>query len=90
MGVKRPELVLAGAVLVSLPMVPDILHGDISPAAALVRFIGAILVCWVAGAVLSNVFGRYGEQARRAEIEAMIEEARRRSAEAHNPSPSPE
>jgi len=86
--VKRPELVLAAAVLISLPMVPNIVHGDISAVSALVRFIAAVLVCWIAGAILTRVLSTYSEQARRAEIEKMIEEARRRSAEHQRPGPA--
>ncbi len=72
---KRPELVLAAAVAVCLPMFPGIAHGDIAPSTALVRFLVAVLVCWAAGAVLSAVLARYGEEARRAEIVRLIEQA---------------
>ena len=77
MTVRRPELVLAAAVAICLPMVPGILSGAISPVSALVRFLIALVICWVAGSVLTNVFDRYAEDSRRAQIMRMIERARR-------------
>jgi len=76
MQVRRPELVLAGAVLVSAPMVPGILDGGISPTAALVRFLGALVVSWAAGLLLVRVLGRYSEEVRRTEIIRAISESR--------------
>jgi hypothetical protein len=76
MGVRRPELVLAAAVLICLPMLPGVLHGGVSTTTAVIRFIGAILICWVAGAILSNLLTRYDQQSRRAEITRLIEQAK--------------
>jgi len=84
-GVRRPELVLAAAVLICLPMVPGILHGDVSTTTAIIRLIGAILVCWVGGAILSNVLTRYDQQSRRAEISRLIEQAQAARAAAEAP-----
>jgi len=73
--VRRPELVLAGAVALCLPMVPGILDGAVGVTTALVRFLVALLACWVAGAVLTALLDRYSEQARRNQIVRAIEEA---------------
>ena len=75
MRVKRPELVLVGAVALCLPMVPGILDGGIGTMAALTRFLMALMACWAAGAVLSTVLTRYNEASRRAEILRAIEAA---------------
>jgi acyl-CoA synthetase (AMP-forming)/AMP-acid ligase II len=68
MSVRHPELVIAGAVTVSLPMVPGILNGDISSAAGGERFLIALIGCWILGSVLSWVTTTYSEQSRRAEL----------------------
>jgi hypothetical protein len=81
MKVTRPELVLAGAVLVSLPMVPGILSGGIDPTAALIRFLLALVVCWVAGGVVSSVLSRYSEASRQAEVARLIERAQQQIVE---------
>ena len=81
MKVRRPELVLAAAVAICLPMVPGILSGAISPASALVRLLIALVICWVAGSVLTSVFDRYAEESRRAQIIRMIEKARQSRAD---------
>lgn len=89
MGVKRPDLVLAGAVLLCLPMVPGILQGNVSPTTAILRLTGAIIICWVAGAILSRVLTRYGEESRRAEITRMLEQAQAARAAAERPESAP-
>ena len=71
---------LAGAVALCLPMVPGIIDGAIGAVTALTRFLLALLVCWVAGAVLSTVLTRYNEESRRAEIVRAIEAAQRSAA----------
>jgi hypothetical protein len=89
MKVSRPELVLAAAVAVCLPMVPGILNGAISPMAALIRLLVALLICWAGGAVLTTMLTRYSEQARRAQILRMIERAREQvSSDASTPGQS--
>ena len=72
MGVRRPEWVLAAAVVVCLPMVPDILSGAIGTTAALVRFLGAILVCWVLASIVQAVLDRYADAATRREYEVQM------------------
>ena len=73
MRVRHPELVLAAATALSLPMVPSILDGAISPAAALVRYLAAILLCWAGGAVVAAVVRRYAVASRRTELERAIQ-----------------
>jgi len=79
--VRRPELVLAGAVVLCLPMVPGILHGAVGITTALVRFLIALVVCWVGGAVLTSLLDRYSEESRRAEIARAIDTAQRAAAQ---------
>jgi hypothetical protein len=89
--VKHPELVLAGAVVVSLPMAKGLLSGNISPTAGAVRFLVALIVCWILGSVLSWVVSNYTEQSRRRTIIRAIEEAQRaeRDAPAEPAEPDP-
>lgn len=75
MGVRRPDLVLVGAVVLSIPLIPGIISGAVSPFTALIRFLGAILLCWVATWVVGRVLDRYYETARRAEIIASLQVA---------------
>lgn len=77
MHVRRPELVLAAAIAASLPMLPSFLDGAISVAAALVRFAVALALCWAAIALVERVYDTYSRQARSAEIQRAVDEARR-------------
>ncbi len=72
MHVRRPELVLAGAVALCLPMVPGVLNGNISTISAGTRFLIAIVVCWVAGSVFTGLFDRYSREARRLQALRML------------------
>jgi hypothetical protein len=71
-GVRRPEWVLAAAVVVCLPMVPDVLSGAVGSTAALVRFLGAILVCWVLASIVQAVLDRYADAVTRREYEVQM------------------
>lgn len=82
MGVRHPELVLAAAILISLPVAFGVLSGEIDPMAALLRFLGALLLCWLGGSMLSAITGRYADIARRRELMATLEEARKKREEA--------
>lgn len=73
---KRPELVLAAAVAVSLPMAPGIVDGALAPTTAAVRFLIALVLCWVGGSALGTVAGRYSDEARRAEAIRIIVQGR--------------
>ncbi len=72
MGVRRPGLVVAAAILVSLPMIPSFLDGGISVAAVTLRFGIAVALCWAGGAVIERVYDGYARKAREAEIEKAL------------------
>jgi hypothetical protein len=78
MGVRRPELVLLAALILSLPMLPSIMSGGISVASGFLRFGVAIALCWAAGAVIERVYDTYSRQARQTQIRKAIDEARAR------------
>ena len=78
MGVRRPELVAAAAIVICLPSLPSVLDGGLSPSAALVRFALAMALCWAVGAVLERVLDTYSRQARQNEIRRAVEQARAR------------
>jgi hypothetical protein len=82
MGVRRPELVLAGAVVVCLPMVPDVLSGAVSTTAALTRLLIALVVCWVLTGIVQGVVDRYADAAARREFEVQVARARAQRAQA--------
>ena len=78
LGVRRPEWVLGAATLVSLPMLSGVKHGTISTSDALVRFLGALLVCWVLVGILTSVIDRYADAAAQREFEVQM--ARKKAA----------
>ena len=82
MRVKFPGLVIAGAILISLPMAHHVLDGSITATTAATRFLIALVACWVFGALLSWVIGTYSHQAAKAEVIRAIEEAQRTEDEA--------
>ena len=77
MYVRRPELVLAGAVAICLPMVPGVLNGDISAVSAGTRLLIALVICWFAGALLTSLVDRYSRESRRIQALKMLAAARR-------------
>lgn len=88
MTIRRPSLVIAMAIVLSLPMAPGILDGAIDPTDALARFLVALLLCWIGAAVVGSTFRRYSEQNRRAELQRMVDEAQRLgAAPAEDPHP---
>jgi hypothetical protein len=89
MSVRRPELVLAGAVAICLPMVPGVLNGNIGPVSAGTRFAIAIIICWIAGSMLTGVIDRYARESRRNQALKMLAASRRAmtSGDAHGPPP---
>ena len=88
---RRPELVLAGAVAICLPMVPGVLNGNIPAISAGTRFLVAVVICWVAGSFLTNIVDRYSREARRAQALKMLAAAHRRPpvSDGHAPSTGP-
>jgi len=90
--VRRPELVLAGAVALCLPMLPGVLNGNITTISAGTRFLLAIVVCWFAGSLLTGVIDRYSRESRRMQALKMLASARRSTAggDAHPPQAGPD
>jgi hypothetical protein len=80
--------VLAAAVAISLPMVPGILDGNITAVTAGVRLLIAIVICWVAGSVLTSIIDRYTREVRRAQAMKMLAAARRPTALGEGTPPS--
>ncbi|HET9076921.1 MAG TPA: hypothetical protein VFN68_08310 [Acidimicrobiales bacterium] len=76
MKVRHPELVLAAATAVCLPMVPGLLSGQINGSAAAERFLLALLGCWILGSMLSWVMTTYSEQSRRAHMTRVLQGGR--------------
>jgi hypothetical protein len=77
MRVKHPGLVIAGAIIVCLPMAPHLISGSITATTAATRFLIALVACWVFGGLLTWVIGTYSEQAAKTEVIRAIEEAQR-------------
>ena len=74
---RRPELVLAGAVAICLPMIPGVLNGNITAISAATRFLIAIIICWFAGSLLTGIIDRYSRESRRSQALKMLAAARR-------------
>ena len=68
MGVKHPEFVVACAVACCVPMIPNLLAGNVSTTTAGERFLIALVVCWLLGSILSYVVRTYNAQAQRAQL----------------------
>lgn len=75
-GVRRLELVVVAALLVSFPSFEQAFAGAISPATALVRLGLALLLCGAVGAIVERTLDRYARDARQKEIERRVAEAR--------------
>ena len=73
MGVKNPIYVVAGATACSSPMIPGILDGSIAAATAAERFLVALVVCWILGSILGDVYSRYSTQVQRNQILRLID-----------------
>jgi hypothetical protein len=81
MSIRRPDLVLGASVLVSLPIVPGVLDGAISPTDALVRYLGALVVCWMGGSLIGSILAKYTKISRRKDVIKAIEIARQQQEE---------
>jgi hypothetical protein len=77
MSVRRPELVLAAAVVLCAPTIPGVLNGNISVVAAGTRLLIAIIICWGAVSMLTALTDRYSREARRAHAIKMLQASRR-------------
>jgi len=69
--------VLAGAVVLCLPMVPGVLNGNITAVSAGLRLAGAIIICWMAGGLLTSIVDRYSREVRRTQALRLLAAARR-------------
>ncbi len=74
-GVKRMELVVVAAILVSLPSLERAFSGGISVATALVRLGLALLVCGAVGSIVERTVDAYAREARQKEIERRVKQA---------------
>jgi hypothetical protein len=84
--VRRPELVLAAAVAICLPMVPGVLNGNVTAITAGTRLLIAIVLCWVGGSVLTSLIDRYSRESRRNQALKLLAASRRLPA-ANDPTP---
>lgn len=74
-GVKRIELVVVAAIVVSLPSIVEAFDGGITVAAALVRIAIGLIVCGAVGAIVERTIDTYSREARQKEIERRVNEA---------------
>jgi FAD/FMN-containing dehydrogenase len=74
-GVKRFELVVLAALVVSLPSLAQAFSGGISLTSALVRVGLALLVCGAVGALVERTIDTYARDARQREIERRVAQA---------------
>ena len=58
-------------------MVPGVLNGNITAISAGTRFAIAIIICWVAGSLLTSVIDRYARESRRNQALKMLAASRR-------------
>lgn len=77
MSVRRPELVLAAAVVLCAPTLPGVLNGNITVITAGTRLLIAIVICWCAGSMFTALTDRYSREARRAQAIKMLNLSRR-------------
>lgn len=75
-GVRRVELVVVGAIVLSIPSIQQAFSGGIAPTSALLRLAGALALCWAVGAVVERTLDTYARQARQKELAERIEQLR--------------
>lgn len=75
-GVRRFELVVIAALVLSSPSLMQAFNGGVAISTALVRFAAALLVCWAVGAIIERTLDNYARQARQKEIAARIAQLR--------------
>jgi len=86
-GVRRVELVVVAALVLSAPSIIQAFSGGIAMTSALVRLAGALALCWAVGAIVEGTLEAYARQARQKELAERIE--RLRSSQAVGPGPVP-
>jgi len=74
-GVKRIEIIVVAAIVVSLPSIAEAFNGGITVATALVRLSLGLLVCWAVGAIVERTVDTYAREARQKEIERRVTES---------------
>ena len=74
---KAAQLVLAGAVALCTPMIPEVLNGNVTPVDAGRRFLMALIVSWLAGSLLTSVTDRYTREAHRSQALKLVASTRR-------------
>ena len=75
-GVRRVELVVVGAMVLSTPTILQAFSGGITLTSALVRLAGALALCWAVGAIVERTLDSYARQARQKELAERIEQLR--------------
>jgi hypothetical protein len=58
-------------------MVPGVLNGNITTASAGIRLAMAIVICWMAGGLLTSIIDRYTREVRRSQALKLLAAARR-------------
>lgn len=75
-GVRRFELVVVAAVLVSTPSLIQAFDGGITVTSAMIRLAVALAVSWAVGAIVEGTIDNYARQVRQRELAARIERLR--------------
>lgn len=75
-GVRRVELVVVGAIVLSTPSILQAFSGGIALTTALLRLAGALALCWAVGAIVERTLDAYARQARQKELAERIEKLR--------------
>ena len=75
-GVRRVELVIVASLVLSTPSILQAFNGGITPATALLRLAGALVLCWAVGAMVERTLDNYARQARQRELSERIEQLR--------------
>jgi hypothetical protein len=75
-GVRRFELVIIGALVLSGPSLVEALTGAVAPTTALVHVALALLLCWAVGAIVERTIDSYARQARQKELAERIDQLR--------------
>jgi uncharacterized membrane protein YraQ (UPF0718 family) len=71
-GVRHADRVILMAITLSIPSIRETFDSAMTPAALLLRFVAALMICWAGGAIVERVFDTYSRQARQTEIARQI------------------
>lgn len=75
-GVRRVELVIVAAIVLSTPTLLQAFSGGITMTSTLLRLAGALAICWAVGAIVERTLDAYARQARQKELAERIEQVR--------------